>query len=92
MLTTATIEVVRLASRVVRRLDAGLVESAVRNAETSVLATHHRRLEEMQTLSDLHALQGIPGTPDAAGIAAVGQPRQPADVERQRRALAVAAR
>jgi hypothetical protein len=89
MLTAAT-EVVRLASRVVRRLDAGLVEVAVRNAETSVLATHHRWLDEMQTLSDLHALHGLKGDVDAAGVAAIGHQRPPADVEHRQPATVLA--
>jgi|1185.fasta_scaffold907893_1 hypothetical protein len=90
MLTSAT-EVIRLATRVVRRLDAGLVEVAVRNAETSVLATHHRWLDEMQTLSDLYALHWLEGDVDAAGVAAVGQPRPPADGEHVQRPAALAA-
>lgn len=60
MLTTATTEVVRLASRVVRRIDAGLAESAARNAQRGVLAAQHRHLDEMRTLRDLHALPGLP--------------------------------
>ncbi len=76
MLTTATTEVVRLASRVVRRIDAGLAESAARNAQRGVLAAQHRRFEEMRTLRDLHALPGLPEprtSPervDAAGVPA----------------------
>jgi hypothetical protein len=61
MLSTATSEVVRLVSSVVRRIDAGLVESAARNAEASVLAAHQRWLDEMTTLSDLYALEGLAG-------------------------------
>ena len=60
MLTTATTEVVRLASRVVRRIDAELAESAARNAQRGVLAAQDRRFEEMRTLRDLHALPGLP--------------------------------
>jgi hypothetical protein len=98
MLTAATTEVVRLASRVVRRIDAGLVQSAVRNAETSVLAGHHRWLDEMQTLSDLYALPGLPADPDDAQVAAVARPRRAPDDERGphdehlQHALAAAAR
>jgi hypothetical protein len=61
MLTTATVEVMRLVSTVVRRIDEALVRSAVLNAEASVLATHERWLDEMATLSDLYALQGLAG-------------------------------
>jgi hypothetical protein len=61
MLSTATSEVLRLVSTVVRRIDAGLVDSAVRNAEASVLAAHRRWLDEMATLSDLYALEGLTG-------------------------------
>jgi hypothetical protein len=61
MLTTATVEVMRLVSTVVRRIDEELVRSAVRNAETSVLAAHQRWLDEMTTLSDLYALDGLTG-------------------------------
>jgi hypothetical protein len=68
MLTTATSEVMRLMSTMVRRVDANLAESAVRNAESSVLAAHLRRLDEMRTLSDLHALQGLTPDPDAETI------------------------
>jgi hypothetical protein len=57
MLTAATSEVMRLASLVVRRLDSELVESAARNAESSVLDQHRRRVEEIRTLSELHAIQ-----------------------------------
>jgi hypothetical protein len=60
MLTTATTEVVRLASRVVRRIDAELAESAARNAQRGVLAAQDRRFEEMRTLRELHALPGLP--------------------------------
>ena len=66
MLTTATAEVMRLVSTVVRRIDEGLVESAVRNAEASVLAAHRRWLDEMTTLSDLYALEGLAGEVEAA--------------------------
>jgi hypothetical protein len=65
MLTTATSEVMRLMSTMVRRVDANLAESAVRNAESSVLAAHLRRLDEARTLNDLHALQGLTPDPDA---------------------------
>ena len=61
MLTTATLEVMRLVSTVVRRIDEELVESAARNAEASVLATHRRWLDDMTTLSDLYALDGLTG-------------------------------
>jgi hypothetical protein len=61
MLSTATSEVVRLVSTAVRRLDSRLVESAVRNAEASVLAAHRRWLDEVATLSDLHAIEGLTG-------------------------------
>ena len=57
MLTTATSEVMRLVSLFVRRLDSELVESAARNAESSVLDQDRRHLEEMRTLSDLHAIE-----------------------------------
>ena len=60
MLTTATTEVVRLASRVVRRIDAELAESAARNAQRGVLAAQNRRFEELRTLRELHALPGLP--------------------------------
>jgi hypothetical protein len=60
VLTTATTEAMRLLSTVVRRIDEGLVESAVRNAEASVLDSHRRWLDEMTTLSDLYALEGLP--------------------------------
>lgn len=63
MLTTATVEVMRLVSTMVRRIDEGLVESAVRNAEASVLAAHQRWLDEMTTLSDLYALEGLAAEP-----------------------------
>lgn len=65
MLTTATVEVMRLVSTVVRRIDEELVRSAVRNAEASVLASHQRWLDEMATLSDLYALQGLAGEVEA---------------------------
>ena len=57
MLTTATSEVVRLAALLVRRIDAGLAESAVRNAESGVHAHHQRWAEEVRTLSDLQAIE-----------------------------------
>jgi hypothetical protein len=57
MLTAATSEVMRLVSLVVRRLDSELVESAVRNAESSVLDQHRRWVDEMRTLSELHTIQ-----------------------------------
>ena len=57
MLTAATSEVMRLVSLFVRRIDSELVESAVRNAESSVLDQHRRWVEEMQTLSELHAIE-----------------------------------
>ena len=57
MLTTATSEAMRLVSLFVRRLDSELVESAVRNAESSVMDQHRRRMEEMRTLRDLNAIQ-----------------------------------
>jgi hypothetical protein len=56
MLTTATSEVVRLVSTVVRLIDAELVAAAARNAEASVLAAHVRLLDELATLDDLSAL------------------------------------
>jgi hypothetical protein len=77
MLTTATVEAMRLMSTVVRRIDEGLVRSAVRNAEASVLAAHQRWLDEMTTLSDLYALEGLAGdveplpaprTPELVGV------------------------
>jgi len=73
MLTTATVEVMRLVSTLVRRIDEGLVESAVRNAEASVLAAHLRWLDEMRTLSDLYALEGLAA--DAEPV--VPEPRTP---------------
>jgi hypothetical protein len=57
MLTAATSEVMRLVSLFVRRLDSELVESATRNAESSVLDSYRRRIEEMRTLNELHAIQ-----------------------------------
>jgi len=57
MLTAATSEVVRLMADFVRRIDAELAESAVRNAESGVRAHHQRRVEEVRTLSDLQALE-----------------------------------
>jgi hypothetical protein len=56
MLTAATSEVVRLMALFVRRIDSGLAESAVRNAESSVQAHQQRQVEELRTLSDLQAL------------------------------------
>jgi len=72
MLTTATSELLRLVSTVVRRIDAELVRSAVRNAEASVLAADRRWLEEMTTLSDLYALEGLGGE-----VETVPAPRAP---------------
>jgi hypothetical protein len=69
MLTTVTVEVMRLVSTVVRRFDEELVRSAVRNAEASVLAAHQRWLDEMATLSDLYALQGLTGEVEAVPAA-----------------------
>jgi hypothetical protein len=57
MLTAATSEVVRLMALFVRRIDAGLAESAVRNAESGVRSHERRRAEELRTLDDLHALE-----------------------------------
>jgi hypothetical protein len=57
MLTAATSEVMRLVSLFVRRLDSELVESAVRNAESSVLDHQRRWVDEMRTLSELHAIE-----------------------------------
>ena len=57
MLTAATSEVVRLMADLVRRVDAELAESAVRNAESGVRAHHQRWVEEVRTLSDLQALE-----------------------------------
>jgi hypothetical protein len=57
MISTATTEVMRLVSLFVRRLDSELVESAARNAESSVLDQHRRRVDEVRTLNDLHAIQ-----------------------------------
>ena len=57
MLTAATSEVVRLMALFVRRIDAGLVESAARNAESGVRAHDQRRAEEIRTLDDLRALE-----------------------------------
>jgi hypothetical protein len=57
MLTAATSEVVRLMALFVRRIDAGLAESAVRNAETGVRSHQQRWAEETRTLADLHALE-----------------------------------
>ena len=66
MLTTATTEVMRLVSTVVRRIDAELVQSAARNAEAGVLAAHQRWLDEMATLGDLYAIHGLTGPLDPA--------------------------
>jgi hypothetical protein len=71
MLTAATSEVMRLVSLFVRRLDSELVESAVRNAESSVLDAHRRWVEEMRTLSELHAIEERP-------VPAPAAPRSPA--------------
>lgn len=60
MLTTATSEVVRLMALFVRRIDAELVESAARNAESGVQAHHQRRVEEVRALSELQALEPLP--------------------------------
>jgi len=57
VLTAATSEVVRLMAVFVRRIDGGLVESAVRNAESGVLAHHERQVEASRTLSELQALE-----------------------------------
>ncbi len=57
MLTAATSEVVRLAGLFVRRIDAGLVESAVRNAESGVKAHEQRHAEAGRTLDELLALE-----------------------------------
>jgi hypothetical protein len=57
MLTSASSEVVRLAALVVRRIDAGLAESAVRNAESGVRAHQQRWIDADRTLSDLQALE-----------------------------------
>ena len=54
---TATSEVVRLMALFVRRIDAGLAESAVRNAESGVQAHQQRWVDEVRTLSDLQALE-----------------------------------
>lgn len=66
MLTTATSEVMRLVSTLVRRIDAELVESAVRNAEAGVLAAHERWVDGMATLSELYAIPGLTGDIDTA--------------------------
>jgi hypothetical protein len=60
MLTAATSEAVRLMADLVRRIDAELAESAVRNAESGVRAHHQRWVEEVRTLSDLQALEARP--------------------------------
>jgi len=57
MLTAATSEVVRLMADFVRRIDAELAESAVRNAESGVRAHHQRRAEEVRPLSELQELE-----------------------------------
>jgi hypothetical protein len=77
MLTTATSEVLRLLSTVVRRIDAGLVQSAVRNAEASVLAAHRRWLDEMATLSDLYAIEGLVGAVESVAAAPEALPAVP---------------
>lgn len=61
MLTSATTEAFRLVSSLARRIDAELVASAARNAESGVLAAHQRLLDAMTTLDDLLALEGLPG-------------------------------
>jgi hypothetical protein len=68
MLTAATSEVVRLMAQFVRRVDAELVESAVRNAESGVRAHDQRRADELRTLDELQALESRP----AARVPAVG--------------------
>src|SRR3954454_12435738 len=60
MLNAATSEVVRLMADLVRRIDAELAESAVRNAESGVRAHRQRWVEEVRTLSDLQALESRP--------------------------------
>jgi hypothetical protein len=60
MLTAATSEAVRLMADLVRRIDAELAESAVRNAESGVRAHQQRWVEEVRTLSDLQALEARP--------------------------------
>ncbi len=60
MLTATTSEVVRLMGLFVRRIDSGLVESAVRNAESGVQAHHERWADEVRTLRDLQALEARP--------------------------------
>lgn len=57
MLNAAPSEVVRLVALFVRRIDSGLAESAVRNAESGVQAHHQRWVEEVRTLSELQALE-----------------------------------
>ena len=57
MLTAATSEVVRLMALFVRRIDTGLVEAAVRNAESGVRAHDQRWADELRTLSELQALE-----------------------------------
>ena len=57
VLTAATSEVVRLMGLFVRRIDSGLVEAAVRNAESGVHAHHERHDEADRTLSELQALE-----------------------------------
>lgn len=60
MLTAATSDVVRLMALFVRRIDAELAETAVRNAESSMQADHERWAEEVRTLRDLQALEARP--------------------------------
>jgi hypothetical protein len=57
LLTAATSEVARLAGLFVRRIDAGLVESAVRNAQSGVEAHQLRHAEADRTLDELLALE-----------------------------------
>ena len=57
MLTAATSEVVRLMALFVRRIDAGLAESAVRNAESGVRAHDQRWADELRTLEELQVLE-----------------------------------
>ncbi len=60
MLTAATSDVVRLMALFVRRIDAELAETAVRNAESGVQAHQERRADEVRTLRDLQALEAQP--------------------------------
>jgi hypothetical protein len=69
MLTTATSDVMRLVSLFVRRLDSELVESAVRNAESSVLDQHRRRDDEVRTLNELRVIQERVASPAGAASA-----------------------